>query len=370
MIRRAATMALAMVSIALAPARAAAEEERITKARAAIERILEDEGDIAAEVERAEAELRVAREAAAGAERDRLEADERLAGIEEASLGARREVERLEEALSRRLAIRYRLLRRGEGAAWLFEGGQARMARRKKALDRVLQGDLMAMRLAGEAADELARLRGERERAVAEAASLAAFAQAQVKAAALAAEGREELLASLRRERRLQQRLIDSWSRAQTRLGDEVERLGREAPAASSGFGALRGSLPLPVRGAVVEVLFGRVLNARFQTEVQQNGLDLRAPKGSRVDAVGPGIVAFAAWFRAYGNLVILDHGDGYHSLYGHLDSIEVPEGAQVAAGEMVGEVGDTGSIKGAYLYFELRRSGKPVDPLPWFERH
>ncbi|HEY0838743.1 MAG TPA: peptidoglycan DD-metalloendopeptidase family protein, partial [Vulgatibacter sp.] len=150
------------------------------------------------------------------------------------------------------------------------------------------------------------------------------------------------------------------------RLAEEVERLAAERSREASGFAALRGSLLPPVEGAVVEVLFGKTLNARFHTEVHQNGLDLRAPKGAAVRAVAPGRVAFAASFRAYGNLAIVDHGGGFHTLYAHLDSFDVKEGDEVEAGRRIGRVGDTGSLKGAYLYFEIRDGAKPVDPLPW----
>ncbi len=83
--------------------------------------------------------------------------------------------------------------------------------------------------------------------------------------------------------------------------------------------------------------------------------------------AVAPGKVVFAGWLRGYGNLLILDHGSGYHSLMAHLASVVPTVGAEVQPGEEVGTVGDTGSLKGAYLYFEIRKGGLAVDPAPWF---
>jgi murein hydrolase activator len=76
--------------------------------------------------------------------------------------------------------------------------------------------------------------------------------------------------------------------------------------------------------------------------------------------------VAYAGWLRGYGNLLILDHGGGYHTLVAHLSSVTPGVGDRVAAGDSVGEVGETGSLKGAYLYFEIRRSGQALDPAPW----
>jgi septal ring factor EnvC (AmiA/AmiB activator) len=119
----------------------------------------------------------------------------------------------------------------------------------------------------------------------------------------------------------------------------------------------------------VVEVGFGKVVNPLFNTVTVQKGLDIRAPEGAPVRAVAAGTVVYAGWLRGYGNLLILDHGGGYHSLMAHLATLGPAPGAEVQAGEEVGTVGDTGSLKGAYLYFEIRKSGQAVDPGPWLAR-
>jgi septal ring factor EnvC (AmiA/AmiB activator) len=138
-----------------------------------------------------------------------------------------------------------------------------------------------------------------------------------------------------------------------------------EGPA-TSGFGALKGKLSLPVPGTI-EVGFGRVINPRFNTVTVQKGVDIRAAAGTPVKAVAEGTVAYAGWLRGYGNLLIVDHGGGYHTLVAHLSEVGPQVGAHVTGGEVVGEVGDTGSLKGAYLYFELRRGGQAVDPATWW---
>jgi hypothetical protein len=94
--------------------------------------------------------------------------------------------------------------------------------------------------------------------------------------------------------------------------------------------------------------------------------LDIEAPAGAAVRAVAPGRVVHAGWFKGYGNIVIVDHGEGYHTLVAHLASMRTAMGEDVPAGAVLGTVGDTGSLKGAYLYFELREKGRPVDPRPW----
>jgi murein hydrolase activator len=132
-----------------------------------------------------------------------------------------------------------------------------------------------------------------------------------------------------------------------------------------TGFGALRGKLPLPTPGHV-EVAFGRLVHPKFNTVTVQKGLDIRAPPGTAVRALAPATVAWAGWLNGYGNLVVLDQGGGYHTLYAHLAEVFRPVGSHLFAGDVLGTVGETGSLKGAYLYFEVRRRGLAVDPLAW----
>ncbi|WP_159978798.1 MULTISPECIES: LysM peptidoglycan-binding domain-containing M23 family metallopeptidase [unclassified Novosphingobium] len=95
------------------------------------------------------------------------------------------------------------------------------------------------------------------------------------------------------------------------------------------------------------------------------DGVDITAPKGAMVRAAAAGTVTFAGKEKSqFGNLVVLDHGDGWFTAYGFLSRVTVKEGAKVAAGERVGLVGDTGLAKGSELHFEVRQDGKPVDPL------
>jgi septal ring factor EnvC (AmiA/AmiB activator) len=116
-------------------------------------------------------------------------------------------------------------------------------------------------------------------------------------------------------------------------------------------------------------VRFGRAVDPRFGTVTLQRGLDVRATEGARVVASHGGRVVHAGWFRGFGNLVILDHGENFVSLYAHLGTMDRAVGDEVRRGEALGTVGDTGSLKGPYLYFELRENAKPLDPEKWIGR-
>jgi len=124
----------------------------------------------------------------------------------------------------------------------------------------------------------------------------------------------------------------------------------------------LRGRLNWPLRGKVV-VRFGATA---VDGERSSQGVLIAAKDGSEVRAVSHGRVVYADWLRGYGLLLIIDHGEGYLSLYGYNETLLKEAGDWVDAGEVVATSGDSGGRKTAGLYFELRRDGKPIDPAAW----
>ncbi|QPJ66017.1 MAG: peptidoglycan DD-metalloendopeptidase family protein [Candidatus Nitrohelix vancouverensis] len=127
-----------------------------------------------------------------------------------------------------------------------------------------------------------------------------------------------------------------------------------------------KGRLQLPVDGKILN-RFGEQKHKDFGAIIVYNGVNIEASKGDAVRAVSSGTTLFADFLEGYGNLVILGHGKEYHSLYGHLDDIITEVGKTVRTGQIIGRSGDTGSIEGETLYFEIRHNGKPVEPTQWF---
>jgi septal ring factor EnvC (AmiA/AmiB activator) len=129
-------------------------------------------------------------------------------------------------------------------------------------------------------------------------------------------------------------------------------------------FAKLKGQLPFPVRGKILK-RFGEPLVGKLRWQ----GLLMSAEVGSKVQAVASGRVAFAEWFLTFGLLVIIDHGNGYMSLYAHNQSLYTKTGNWVEAGETIASVGKSGGREVPALYFEIRRQGIPVDPMQWLNR-
>ena len=127
-------------------------------------------------------------------------------------------------------------------------------------------------------------------------------------------------------------------------------------------FAALRGQLRLPVKGTIA----GRFGNPRAEGGASWKGIFIRAAEGAEVKAVASGAVVFSDWLRGFGNLLIIDHGDDFLSVYGNNESLLAAVGASVKGGEPVATVGNSGGNPESGLYFELRHRGQPFDPLKW----
>jgi murein hydrolase activator len=192
---------------------------------------------------------------------------------------------------------------------------------------------------------------------------------------------RRVILAKVRDERAYHERMVGELTEASHRLEAFIRELqakqrklaripppkgGIEAPAV--GFGALKGRLPWPTEGKIVTG-FGAQVHPRFGTRTFRNGVDIEAAVGREVLAVHGGHVIYTGWFKGYGNLIIVDHGNEYYTLYAHIADIEAKEGDDVRQGQRIGTVGDTGSLAGPRLYFEVRYQGRPQDPEQWLRQ-
>lgn len=356
-------------SDALAQRAAPVEELRLVEEeRARVEfqlrRLNDRETQVLEVLEAAERDMQEARTAAdlAREQREHAEQAAREAEAREAELAERRAA--LARAMGPRLLLRYRL----GGDSWLRALVEsptlADYLWRKRMVDRLLAGDLeLARRLESlEKEAESARQAVAAERqALAEAEK---EARSRAREAALRRQTQQALLDAARTEHALHKRTVDELERSRRRLLEAIADMP-SLPEGLGGFGARRGRLPFPARGPV-EVAFGRQVDPRFRTVTHHNGIDIRAPAGSAVHAPHHAVVGFAGPFRGYGNLVVLDHGEGYFTLYAHLDLVFVESGQRVGEGERIATVGETGSLKGPYLYFEIRSGQKPLDPAEW----
>ena len=161
-----------------------------------------------------------------------------------------------------------------------------------------------------------------------------------------------------------------AMSKEMEKAMEDLEKLIRSLSRQESAPGSKYFSekiIALPVNG-IVTGYFGKKREERYGTETINRGIDIEVPLGTNVEAVAPGRVVYNDHFLGYGKMVLIEHGDGLISLYSHLASSSVENGTEVQAGDIIGKVGQTGSVKKPSLHFEIRKNGIAVNPFNYIE--
>jgi septal ring factor EnvC (AmiA/AmiB activator) len=170
---------------------------------------------------------------------------------------------------------------------------------------------------------------------------------------------KQALLKSIQNQKVVYQTLIGELEERAERLQTLVSKLEREKSRLAyekSKNDVFKGKLSPPVQGKVI---------TQFK-ERGQNGIEIKAPMGAEIRAVLSGTVLYSGWFKGFGNIVIIDHGEHTFTVSGYASELLKKEGDFVSQGETIALVGSAGSLKGPCLYFEIRHQGKPQDPMRW----
>jgi len=343
--------------------------ERISDLKQSMDEAARDRDRLTDELQEAEITIAEQRQRLKDLERERAFTEKRRAELDVAIAEREAELEREAETLGSQLRAAYmsgeqerlKLLLNQQDPATL-----GRLMRYYRYLNdyRTTNIDMINGRIR-----ELAELRSQ---VAAEEARLSAIAKERYDELAElngAQEKRQSLLASVRQRIVDEGREIDRLAaeeRDLARLVDELTSILSDYPISSEEpFAEHKGRLTWPVAGALTHD-FGQ---PRAGGQLKWNGVVLAAPRGREVRAVYHGRVAFADWLAGMGLLVIVDHGDGYLSLYGYNETILKNTGDWVAPGDVIATVGDSGGQQQAALYFEIRRNTRPVNPRNWVTR-
>ena len=376
--------ALGLVALCLAaapapPARAQDEERasELEALRAAIDEHRErvtaferEERGLLETLERIDQALAALEQDRDRAARDAADARGRLDGVEGEMVVLEGRAAATRDALRHRVVALYKAGDLGPVQA-LFSAGDLREAlARAEVLQRLLDHDERLLRRWRQEREALESVR--LEAAMARDDHDVAVARLSERAGEIERErgARGRVLAAVRDDRRRTRAALNELEAAARALEETLAHLRESAPpvAPREGgvpFASRRGSLDAPVEASVAQT-FGRVVDREFRTETFRKGVEFESAIGDPVYAVADGVVRFAGWFRGYGRIVILDHGDDYFTVSGHLDEVHVAPGDPVREGDRIAEAGDTGSLAGPRLYFEIRRGAEALDPARW----
>jgi murein hydrolase activator len=181
---------------------------------------------------------------------------------------------------------------------------------------------------------------------------------------------KQAIVQQIRHQKAASQASLAALEESARKLDEKIQILEKQPRASQKGavFSRQKGRLTLPVTGEIVS-RFGPVQSGNYKAFTFQSGIDIKVKRGEPVRSVFRGEVVFAEWLSGYGNLVIIDHGENYYTLYAHLQEVFKKTGDTADTGEVIATVGDTGSINEVSLHFQLRHHGKPVDPMKWFNK-
>ncbi len=349
-------------------------QRRIRNQRQQLDAAARRETDILSQLDRLDREIQELRAKSDALAEEIDQVDRQLLSAQEAADDLKSRIRAGEGIVARRLVAWYKLKRLGEIHLLASADSLAGYLRRKAALEKVLAYDadmrqqmLQHQNELKQVVDTLALQRqAKQQRAAEKRHQLTLLAQRR--------ETRASLLAEVRRRKDLQEAALEALQRAAGRLDSKMATLSRDAvesndahAAAPQPLAELKGLLNMPVEGKITNS-FGPYRNTTFNVTNFRSGIDILTDKGEPVRAVHDGRILYASWFKGYGNMVIIDHGASYYTVYAHVEEIFKSIGDRVESGDVIATVGDTGSMTGARLYFELRHHGKPLDPLDWLK--
>ena len=283
------------------------------------------------------------------------------------------EIETGEQYALKRIVALYKLAYLGRMQVVAFSDSMFDLFQKKRALECILLYDENFLHSLKGKKSNLIQINNSLESQKITKGSIEKEFEKQVQAMIRQRAKRSMLLADIQKKKTFQLAAIESLKTAAKDLDltikslkESFERPAREDLTIPS-FESLKGFLNMPVTGKIIS-FFGPFKNKKFNVVNFQNGVDIKAKRGEPIRAVYNGRILFASWFKGYGNMIIIDHGDNYYTLYAHAEELFTASGNIVEKGEVVATVGDTGSMSGPVLHFEVRHHGKPVDPLKWIK--
>jgi septal ring factor EnvC (AmiA/AmiB activator) len=340
-----------------------------------LEQIERQQEDILTALDRTNQLLQQHQREAAALGADMEELDQKIDSTRTAMEDLARRIRSLEIYLSRRLVALYKINRMGTLHLLAPADSVVEVLRRKTALERILAHDERTRQAMAVQYADLQEL--QRQLISHQEDKRVRMAEYEQQSAAVQRERarREILLARIRDKQEIQRAAIEALKEAARQLEKEIQSLSRQPegrglqrPTASKPLAVLKGLLIFPVKGKI-QNSYGPYRHPRLNVQGFRNGIDIAAERGEPVRAVHAGTVLYAGWFKVYGNIVVIDHGDHYYTVYAHLEDIFKSVDHRVEAGDVIATVGDSGAMGATTLYFEIRHHDRPLDPLEWLKR-
>jgi septal ring factor EnvC (AmiA/AmiB activator) len=347
----------------------------IEKGKKEVEAFTRKESDVLKRLDQVELALNESRKRTAVLREEIDILDGRIEELTDTSEELKKRIRANEEYVAKRLVAIYKMNWLGKFHLLASAQSMNEFIQRRAALERILDHDEKIrqnlVKNQTELKNILARMGDDKNRKDQRAAEL----KKQIELTSQEQLLRKKLLDDIRSQKKLELAAIDALTQSAAELDRKIESLGSGISATARNknisripFSAQKGLLIMPVEGKIMN-LFGPFKNPKYNVTNFRSGIDIKADNGEPVRAVYSGQILYSSWFKGYGNMIIVDHGKNYYTLYAHVEEAFKTKGDVVETGEVIATVGDTGSMTGAKLYFEVRHHGKPVNPLDWLKK-
>jgi septal ring factor EnvC (AmiA/AmiB activator) len=347
----------------------------IEKGRQDVEAFSRREADIIRRLNQVELSLSESRKRAAALKKEIKKLEDMIHEASAASEELKARIRANQEYVSKRLVALYKLNRLGKFQLFATAESMNEFIQRKAAFERILAYDEKIRRDLLESQAELNDMLKRLDEHKAQKSVRADEYQKQTRLMSQERAKRTKLLANIRNQKQLELAAIDALTRAADELERKIKLLNSKKNEIVPGqndaqlsFSAHKGLLIMPVKGKITN-LFGPYKNPKYNVTNFRSGIEIAADQGEPIRSVFKGTVIFSDWFKGYGNMIIIDHGNSYYTVYAHLEETFKTKGDEVDAEEVIATVGDTGSMTGVKLYFEVRHHGKPMNPLTWLKK-
>jgi len=279
-----------------------------------------------------------------------------------------------EAYISKRLVALYKLYWLGKIHVLASADSMSEIVQRENALERILAHDEDKQKKLIENKAKIKNLLDIMNNKKKEKINLEQELIKQINIISLEKEKRSKLLADIRNKKFLGIAAIESLKNSANELDQTMKAISIEfkqfkqvEKIKTKDFTSFKGLLNMPVKGKIIS-FFGPYKNTKFNVKNFRSGIDIKADRGEPIHAVCDGLIIYSSWFKGYGNMIVIAHGKNYYSVYAHIEEPFKTKGDKVEKDEVVATVGDTGSMVGSVLYFELRHHGKPMNPLEWLK--
>jgi septal ring factor EnvC (AmiA/AmiB activator) len=352
----------------------------LAQKRAAKEELAGKEKNVLSEINNLEQRIDLAEKLLGTLKRKKEACRLEVEDLKVALLAAERKAAAGQDILSGRTRQLYMHGRLGELEAFLSAESLPDLARRFHHYRRVAEEDRKLIQQARSDQQVIAKNKSALEKQLQETARLEAEKEREEQKLTREKVSRKKLLQEVRNEKAAYERAIGEMEESAKQIQAIIDHLEKQRKKALPSipkppefilraglFEKAKGSLPWPVQGKVIGT-FGKRSHPKYKTVTFNQGIDIKAPYGAEIRAVFAGQVIYTGWLRGYGKFLILSHQLGYYTLYAHASEILVEEEDLIDTGDVVARVGETGSLEGPKLHFEVRRGREQLDPRDWLK--